>query len=98
MKSLRTLLIDAATDLPVSADLEDGFGAAPETCAETIRLSCEIGLVRGAIEGATDDPNAPIFDIGVSVTRIQAAADAAHDKPFILTARAENYFWGRPNL
>ena len=90
--------IVAATDLPVSADLEDGFGAAPEICAETIRFACEKGLVGGSIEDATGDPDAPIFDIGQSVARIKAAADAARDKPFFLTARAENYLWGRPDL
>ncbi len=87
-----------ATDLPVSADLEDGFGAAPEIVAETIRRACEAGLVGGSIEDATGDPGAPIFDIGRSVARIRAAAEAARGKPFVLTARAENYLWGRPDL
>ncbi len=87
-----------ATDLPVSADLEDGFGSAPEVCAETIRLACGIGLVGGSIEDATGDQNAPIYDIHHAVERIQAAAEAARGLPFILTARAENYLWGRPDL
>lgn len=87
-----------ATDLPVSADLEDGFGAAPETCAETIRMACKVGLVGGSIEDATGDPDAPIYEISLAVERIRAAAEAARDLPFLLTARAENYLWGRPDL
>ena len=90
--------IVAATDLPVSADLEDGFGAAPEICAETVRMACQVGLVGGSIEDATGDPDAPIYDISQAVDRIRAAAEAARDLPFLLTARAENYLWGRPDL
>lgn len=90
--------IVAATHLPVSADLEDGFGAAPENCAETIRLACGVGLVGGSIEDATGDPASPIYDIDQSVERIQAAVEAARGLPFILTARAENYVWGNPDL
>ncbi len=90
--------IVGATDLPVSADLEDGFGPAPETCAETIRLACGIGLVGGSIEDATGDPDAPIYDLSRSVERIQAAAEASRNLPFLLTARAENFLWGRPDL
>lgn len=87
-----------ATHLPVSADLEDGFGAAPETCAQTIHLASEAGLVGGSIEDATGDPDAPIYDISRAVERIRAAAEAARGLPFVLTARAENYLWGRPDL
>lgn len=90
--------IVAACDIPVSADLEDGFGRAPETCAETIRVASRIGLAGGSIEDATGDPNEPIFDLAFAVARIQAAAEAAVDLPFLLTARAENYLWGRPDL
>jgi len=90
--------IVGATDLPVLADLEDGFGAAPEICAETIRMACKIGLVGGSIEDATGDPGAPIYDIAQAVERIEAAAAAARGLPFLLTARAENYLWGRPDL
>lgn len=90
--------IVAASDLPVSADLEDGLGAEPETCAETIRMACEIGLVGGSIEDATGDPEVPIYDIGQAVERIQAAAEAASGLPFLLTARAENHLWGRSDL
>ncbi len=90
--------IVGATDLPVSADLEDGFGIAPEACADTVRLACETGLVGGSIEDATGDPAAPIHDISLATERIRAAAEAARDRPFMLTARAENYLWGRPDL
>lgn len=87
-----------AVPLPVSADLEGGFGHAPETCAETIRLAADTGLVGGSIEDTTGDPNAPIYDLHEAADRIQAAAEAAKDLPFLLTARAENYLWGRPDL
>lgn len=87
-----------ACDLPVSADLEDGFGAAPDTCAETIRLAAEIGLVGGSIEDATGDPELPIFDLALAVERVRAAAEAARGLPFLLTARAENFLWGRADL
>ena len=90
--------IVAATDLPVSADLEDGFGATPETCAETIRLACGVGLVGGSIEDATGDSSNPIYDFSQSVERIHAAAEAARTLPFLLTARAENFLWDRPDL
>jgi len=87
-----------ATDLPVSADLEDGFGASPAVCAETIRMAAAVGLVGGSIEDATGDPADPIHDIGAAVERIAAAAETSAGLPFILTARAENYLWGRPDL
>lgn len=87
-----------ASDLPVSADLEDGFGAAPEICAETIRLATAAGLVGGSIEDATGDPARPIYDLSHAVERVQAAAEAARKLPFLLTARAENFLWERPDL
>lgn len=90
--------IVAATDLPVAADMEDGFGATPAICAETIRMACALGLVGGSIEDATGDPAAPIFDLDVAVARVRAAAGAARDLTFLLTARAENFLWGRPDL
>lgn len=90
--------IVAATELPVSADLEDGFGTAPEACAETIRLACRIGLVGGSIEDATGDESAPIHEFALAVERVQAAAEVARGLPFLLTARAENHLWGRPDL
>jgi len=88
----------SATDLPVSADLEDGFGAAPETCAETVALACRIGLVGGSIEDATGDAAAPIYELPHAVERVRAAAEAARGLPFLLTARAENFLCGRPDL
>ncbi len=87
-----------ATDLPVSADLEDGFGTPPEACAETIRLACDAGLVGGSIEDATGDPANPIYDFTLSVERVAAAAEQAATLPFLLTARAENHIYGRPDL
>jgi 2-methylisocitrate lyase-like PEP mutase family enzyme len=87
-----------ATQLPVSADLEDGFGPSPETCAETIRLASEIGLAGGSIEDATGDPNDPIYAFDIAVERVAAAAKAARDCGFVLTARTENFLHGRPDL
>lgn len=90
--------IVAATDLPVSGDLEDGFGAPPEACAETIRQAIGIGLAGGAIEDATGDMDAPIYQIDLAVERIAAAAEVARGAGFMLTARAENFICGRPDL
>jgi 2-methylisocitrate lyase-like PEP mutase family enzyme len=90
--------IAEATHLPVSADLEDGFGRRPEMCAETIRLASDIGLAGGSIEDATGDPNDPIYEFQLAVERVAAAAEAAHDCRFLLTARAENFLHGRPDL
>lgn len=90
--------IVAATHLPVSADLEDGFGTAPETCAETIAMAAGVGLVGGSIEDATGDPADPIFAFSLAVERVAAAAEAARPLPFVLTARAENFLYGRPDL
>jgi 2-methylisocitrate lyase-like PEP mutase family enzyme len=87
-----------ATHLPVSADLQDGFGRAPEMCAETIHLASEIGLVGGSIEDATGDGSDPIYDFRLAVERVAAAAKAAQDRSFLLTARAENFLHGRPDL
>ncbi len=87
-----------ATHLPVSADLEDGFGSEPEVCAETIRLAAAIGLVGGSIEDATGDPRNPIFGFEPAVERVAAACAAARGLPFFVTARAESYLHGRPDL
>jgi 2-methylisocitrate lyase-like PEP mutase family enzyme len=92
--------IVAATTLPVSADLENGFGDAPADAAETIRLAASVGLVGGSIEDASGDPAKPIYDKALAVERVAAAVEAARsvDFPFTLTARAENFLHGRPDL
>jgi 2-methylisocitrate lyase-like PEP mutase family enzyme len=87
-----------ATHLPVSADLQDGFGPAPEQCATTIRLAAETGLVGGSIEDSTGDPSTAIYEFEHSVERVRAASEAAKALPFVLTARAENFLWARPDL
>ncbi len=87
-----------ATDLPVSADLEDGFGSAPEACADTISRAIGVGLVGGTIEDATGDPNDPIYAFELTVERVRAAVAAASGKPFLLTARTENWLWGKKDL
>ena len=87
-----------ATALPVSADLEDGFGRGPEACAETIRQAGQVGLCGGAIEDATGDPDNPIYDFDLAVERIRAAAEAKTTTGFILTARSENFINGQPDL
>ncbi len=92
--------IVVATDLPVSADLEKGFGDAPESAAETIRLAASIGLVGGSIEDATGDQNKPLYDMAHAVERVAAAVRAARALPFpfTLTARAEGFLWGTTSL
>lgn len=93
--------IAAATDLPVAADLENGFGETPEEVAETIRLAGETaGLVGGSIEDATGDAERPIYELAEAIERLAAAAEAAHafPFPFVLVGRAENYLHGRPDL
>ncbi|OEC59209.1 isocitrate lyase/phosphoenolpyruvate mutase family protein [Pseudomonas sp. ENNP23] len=89
-----------ATPLPVAADLENGYGDSPEACAETLRLAAEAGLVGGSIEDASGRPEAPIYDAGLALERIQAAAEAARALPFpfTLAARAENFLHGRSDL
>ena len=89
-----------ATSLPVSADLENGYGDDPGTVAETIRLAAAAGVVGGSIEDATGRAVDPIYDIGLAVERVRAAVAAARALPFpfTLTARAENYLHGRPDL
>jgi 2-methylisocitrate lyase-like PEP mutase family enzyme len=87
-----------ATHLPVSADLQDGFGRTPEICATTIRFACDVGLAGGSIEDATGDPKDPIYEFQLAVARVAAAAESAHHLHFLLTARAENFLHGRPNL
>src|SRR5512144_3051750 len=93
-------LIVEATDLPVSADLENGFGDAPEVVAETVRLAAETGLVGCTIEDSTGNQAKPLYDFQMAVERIAAAADAARSLafPFMLTARAHNFLHPAPNL
>jgi 2-methylisocitrate lyase-like PEP mutase family enzyme len=96
--------ITAATGLPVSADLENGFGADATTVAETIRLCAAAGAVGGSIEDATRGTEqtgaAPLFDFTLAVERVAAAAEAARALPFpfTLTARAEGFLHGRGDL
>ncbi|CAG0971587.1 oxaloacetate decarboxylase [Anaerolineae bacterium] len=89
-----------ATDLPVSADLENGFGDAPNTVAETIRLAAAAGLVGGSIEDATGNEEKPLYDFDFAVERVAAAVQTARSLtfPFTLTARAENFLCGNPDL
>jgi 2-methylisocitrate lyase-like PEP mutase family enzyme len=92
--------IASATNLPVSADLENGFGDAPEIVAETIRMASETGIVGGSIEDATGRTDDPIYDLGLAKERIRAAVEAARALPFAFTftARAENYLHGRADI
>jgi 2-methylisocitrate lyase-like PEP mutase family enzyme len=93
-------LIVNASNLPVSADLENGFGDAPEVVAETIRLAAEAGLVGCSIEDATGDPDRPLYEKALAVERVAAAAQAARALPFpfTLTARAHNFLYADPRL
>ena len=93
-------LIAAATDLPVNADLENGYAHEPRAAAEMIRLASEAGIVGGSIEDATGDPQSPIYDFALAVERVQAAVETGRSLPvpFVLTARAENLLHGRPDL
>jgi 2-methylisocitrate lyase-like PEP mutase family enzyme len=92
-------IVDASS-LPVSADLENGFGDDPATCAETIQLAANAGLVGGSIEDATGRADDPIYPFALAVERVAAAVKAARAQPypFLLTARAENFINGRPDL
>ncbi len=92
--------IVAATLLPVSADLEKGFGDAPEIVFETITLAAATGIAGGSIEDHTGTPDAPIFEMTLAVERIEAASEACRQLPedFVLTARCDNLLWGRTDL
>ena len=92
--------VAAATDLPVSIDLENGFGDSPDIVAETIRLAAATGAVGGSIEDATERTDDPLYDRALAVERIKAAAEVVRNLPFpfMLTARAENYLVGKPDL
>jgi 2-methylisocitrate lyase-like PEP mutase family enzyme len=93
-------VLAAATDLPLSADLENGFGDAPEAAAETIHLAAAAGAVGGSIEDATGRAEDPIYELALAMERVRAAAEVAHAQSFVftLTARAENYLHGRSEL
>ena len=91
-------LIVSVSALPVAADLENGFGHAPETVAETIRFAAATGLAGGSIEDASGDPAAPIYEFAHAVERVTAAAEEARRHHFVLTARAENFLHDRPDL
>jgi 2-methylisocitrate lyase-like PEP mutase family enzyme len=92
--------IASATDLPVSADLENGFGDTPEIVAETIRLAAAAGLAGGSIEDMSRQPGHSLYEHEHAVERVRAAAEIARAVPFpfTLTARAENYLVGKPDL
>jgi 2-methylisocitrate lyase-like PEP mutase family enzyme len=93
------LIVDSV-DVPVAADLENGFGHRPEDAAETIRQAADVGLVGGSIEDATGNPADPIYEFNHAVVRVAAAADAAHalDFPFAFVARAEGFLHGKRDL
>jgi 2-methylisocitrate lyase-like PEP mutase family enzyme len=90
----------SATHLPVSADLENGFGDSPDEVAKTIRGAAAAGLVGGSIEDFTGNASEPLYEIAYAAERIRAAVETARSLgfPFTLTARAENFFRGRPDL
>jgi 2-methylisocitrate lyase-like PEP mutase family enzyme len=92
--------IAAATSLPVSADLENGFADDPAGVAETVRAAEAVGLAGCSIEDFTRNPDDPIYDLGLAVERVTAAvaAAAATEHGIVITARAENYLHGRPDL
>jgi len=92
--------IASATKLPVSADLENCFGDSPEIVAETIRFAANMGVVGGSVEDYTGHDDHPIYGLEHSIERVRAAANTAHSLPFTftLTARAENYLHGKPDL
>ena len=90
----------AATELPVSADLENGYADDPAGVADTLRLALGAGLAGCSVEDATGRGDDPIYDAGLAAERVRAAAEVAHQGPvhLVLTARAENYLQGRPDL
>jgi 2-methylisocitrate lyase-like PEP mutase family enzyme len=88
-------IIVEATELPVSADLENCFADDAQTAAETVRLAAGVGLAGCSIEDATRDA---VYDFGKAVERVAAAVEVARPRNFVLTARAENFVRGRPDL
>jgi 2-methylisocitrate lyase-like PEP mutase family enzyme len=98
LEHCRTIV--GATTLPVSADLEKGFGDSADSVAETILAAAQTGLAGGSIEDHSGDPGNPIFEFNLAVERIAAAVDASRSlaQDFVLTARSENFLWGRRDL
>ena len=92
--------LSGSVDLPISGDLENGFGDSPEDVATTIRLAAEAGLVGGSIEDSTRSSDGPQYELSRAAERVRAAVEAAHALPFpfVVTARAENFFTGKPDL
>ena len=92
--------IASATDLPVNADLENGYADDPKEAAGIIRMAAEAGVVGGSIEDATGNEARPLYDFNLAVERVAAAAEVAHSLPFpfTFTARAENFLHGRRDL
>ncbi len=92
--------IAAAVNIPVTADLENGFGPSPKDAHETIRLAAETGLAGGSIEDSTGNAANPVFEVSKAVDRVAAAVDAARAAPngFVLTARAEAFLYGDTDL
>jgi 2-methylisocitrate lyase-like PEP mutase family enzyme len=92
--------IAQAIDLPVNADLENGYADEPKKAAEIIRTAAAAGVVGGSIEDATGREDKPIYDFNLAVERVAAAAEIAHSLPFpfTFTARAENFLHGRRDL
>ncbi|MBR0874455.1 isocitrate lyase/phosphoenolpyruvate mutase family protein [Bradyrhizobium tropiciagri] len=92
--------IAEATDLPVNADLENCGADDPKAAAQAIARAAEAGVVGGSIEDSTGDPRQPIYEFSLALERVQAAVEAARALPFpfMLTARAENFLWGRKDL
>jgi 2-methylisocitrate lyase-like PEP mutase family enzyme len=93
-------IVSTATDLPVSADLENGFGDTPEVVGETVRLAAQAGLVGCSIEDATGKSDQPLYGMGMAAARVAAAVQTARSIafPFTVTARAENFIRGNPDL
>jgi 2-methylisocitrate lyase-like PEP mutase family enzyme len=91
--------IAEAVEIPVSGDLENGYGPDPETVAETIRRSISLGMVGGSIEDSTADPEQPLYEVGLAVERIRAARKAADESglPYTLTARCEVFWVDHPS-
>lgn len=98
LEHLRTMC--EAVSLPVSTDLQNGFGDSPEEAARTITLAAQAGVVGGSIEDSRGTADDPIYDFGLACERVRAAVEAARNTgfPFTLTARAENLLWGRKDL